>query len=60
VLIQKSKLLIIEAGLFASKDKDKCRSNGVRILGYIFQSMTKAWVDQEMNGIVKEIIQTLM
>jgi hypothetical protein len=58
----------VEAALFISKDKEKvyylfskkCRSNGVRALGNIFQVLPKEWVQSEVEGLVKEIIQVLI
>ena len=39
---------------------EKCRSNGVRALGNIFHILPKEWVQLEVDGLVKEIIEVLI
>ena len=38
----------------------KCRSNGVRALGNIFNVLPKEWIQAEIEGLIKEIIEVLI
>ena len=51
---------LVEAGLFAAKDKDRCRPNGVRALGNIFQILPGDWIQRETELWVKEIVGAVL
>lgn len=51
---------LVEAGLFAAKDKDRCRPNGVRALGNIFQILPDQWIQRETEHWVKEIVGAIL
>jgi hypothetical protein len=51
---------LVEAGLFAAKDKDRCRPNGVRALGNIFQILPGEWILKETEHWVKEIVGAVL
>ncbi|KAJ3081547.1 HEAT repeat-containing protein 6 [Quaeritorhiza haematococci] len=47
---------IVLAGLNASKDHDKCRSNGVRALGNIVKICPESFVKREQERLLRDVV----
>ena len=53
-------LKLIQVSLQASRDKDKCRLNGVRSLGLLFQLLSIPFIEKETESLVKEIVLCIL